>query len=76
MRTQAQMDAELTTLRKLMADRPERPAAHDAPPEEVEPAMAVDLRAVLDKLETLPQKNPMTLAVIALAVGYLIGRSR
>ncbi len=79
MATKAELEAEVLRLRAEIERRPEP----DPAPEKVdEPEAATDegwdqsLSDVLEALEEMPQKQPVMLALAALAVGYLIGRAR
>ncbi|KPA22429.1 hypothetical protein shim_07090 [Shimia sp. SK013] len=79
MATKTELEAEVIQLRAELAReqdrRPEMPAQ-----EQEEEAPSVDwerdVREVLETIESLPEKQPVLLALGALAVGYLIGRSR
>lgn len=91
MATKAQLEAELAELRQQLAQQArrndsgseaepaksaERPGGDAADPEADNPDWETQLQEVLKEVEDLPHKKPLLLALAALALGYLIGRSR
>lgn len=83
MATKAELEAEVLRLRAELEQRDVAPREEKPEPEVAqEPREGDDeswdqsLADVLEVLEDLPQKQPIMLALGALAVGYLIGRAR
>ncbi|MGR3711779.1 MAG: hypothetical protein ACU0A6_01490 [Shimia sp.] len=83
MATKADLEAEVKRLRaeleaqKAPAPEPEADVSNTGLEEETEDFdWERDLSDVMTALEELPQKQPIMLALGALAVGYLLGRAR
>jgi len=81
MATKAELEAEVLRLRAELERQPARDLKEEEPALEPEEdteheSWEDSLSDIVTALEDLPQKQPVMLALGALAVGYLIGRAR